>query len=63
MPKARPMTTSRKLMARGLKPIQLWLTQEEHDILARAAQVDGRKMTEVVKHYGLAAARKILENS
>ena len=51
------------LVASGRKPILLGLPTDEHDILRRAAAIERRPMTQFLIHYGIAAAKKILEKS
>ena len=49
------------MAATGKLPVQLWFTPADMVILRQAAQADGRPVTQVLAHYGLEAAKKILK--
>ncbi len=61
--KKKPQSSGARLTAAGLKPVQLWLTQELHDLIFSAAAADGRAATQFLIFHGVKAAKKILENS
>lgn len=47
----------------GKKPIQVWVTPEQWEILAQAAQADGRSVAQLVLHNALMAAMKIIQKN
>ena len=51
------------LYAAGKRPVLLRLSPAEHDLLRRAAQLDGRTMAQLMTHYGLQAVEKILKKN
>lgn len=52
-----------RLALAGKRPVNLGLTPEQHDTIREAAEKDGRPITQFLTHHGLAAAKKILDNS
>ena len=47
-------------MAADSRPtIRVFVTDEERDLLRRAAAIDRRKMSSFLRHYGLAAAERL----
>lgn len=52
-----------RLIASGKRPVTLGVPPDDHAILAEAAKLDGRPLTQFVLHYALAAAKKKLEKS
>lgn len=61
-PKPQTHSTTRYREA-GYVLSQLWISPEDIDIFRRAAEIDGRSLTQFFLHHGLTAARKILKNS
>jgi uncharacterized protein (DUF1778 family) len=61
--KAKPMNSSARMKAAGKIPSQVWLDPEQADAISRAAKADGRSVTNFLLNSGLAAAKKILDNS
>jgi hypothetical protein len=52
-----------KMQAAGYKPVQLWLTLEQHKKLFAAASADGRPATQFLLFHGLKAAETILRKN
>jgi uncharacterized protein (DUF1778 family) len=52
-----------RLLASGRRPVTLGVEPSDHDTLRKAAQLDRRPITQFLIHYGLVAAKKILEKS
>lgn len=46
----------------GYKPVQLWLTEEQHQQIFAAAEGEGRKATQFLIFHGVKAAKTILRN-
>jgi uncharacterized protein (DUF1778 family) len=52
-----------RLIASGRHPVLLGPTEEQHALLAAAAEVDGRPVTQFLIFHGLEAAKKILKKN
>lgn len=62
MPKPKSQKSSgARMRAAGLVPVQLWITPEQRDRYAKAAQADGRRhITLFVIHYADKATERII---
>jgi uncharacterized protein (DUF1778 family) len=49
-----------RLVESGRHPVQLGITSEQRDVLRKAAELDGRPLTQFMIFHGLAAAKKII---
>lgn len=52
-----------RLKQSGKRPQLLGWSQADAEIIERAAQIEGRPMTQFVQHHALQAAKKILKKS
>ena len=59
----KPMSGGARIKASGKSPVLLGLPPEQKEMLQRAAELDGRPLTQFLIFHGLAAAKKILEKS
>jgi hypothetical protein len=53
----RPSSAAR-MRAAGKRPVQLWLTQDEHEEMQKSAWRDGLSLAEFLRAGGLERARK-----
>jgi len=52
-----------RLIASGRHPVLLGLTPGQREIILRAAEIDGRPVTQFLIYHSLAAGRKIIEKN
>lgn len=60
---AEKKTTKPKAWQDGKKAVQIWLTEEQREKIAAAADLDLRPITQFLVQSGLERAEKILEKS
>ena len=56
----KPLSGGARMKASGKHPVLLGLTTDEREFLRRAAELDGRPLTQLFMFHTFAAARKII---
>jgi uncharacterized protein (DUF1778 family) len=59
----KPISGGARIKLSGKSPVLLGILPEQKEVLQKAAELDGRPMTQFLLFHALAAAKKILDKS
>jgi hypothetical protein len=59
----KPESSGARMRKAGFKPVQLWLTAEQHEQVQQAAELEQRHMTQFFIFHGDEAAKAILQDA